>query len=152
MKDKGFPVEDDVMKPDSTYVFSFPIKAPDLAVFRDDRTAIEQLEHWLAYKQNWAEHSVSVTVYVKDHEWLEVGAWVFKHFDELTGISFLPHSDHTYRQAPYQEISKEEYEEWLTKMPSEVDWTQLSEYEQEDNTISSQTLSCTGSSCEIVDI
>jgi ribonucleoside-diphosphate reductase alpha chain len=152
MKDEGFPVEDDVMKPDSTYVFSFPMKAPEGAVFRDDRTAIEQLEHWLTYKQHWAEHSVSVTVYVKDSEWLDVGAWVFKHFDDLTGISFLPHSDHTYRQAPYQEISKEEYEEWVKKMPTEVDWTALSKYEEEDNTISSQTLSCTGSACEIVDI
>lgn len=152
MKDAGFPVEDDVMKPDSTYVFSFPMKAPEDAVFRDDRSALEQLEHWLTYKQNWAEHSVSVTVYVKDSEWLDVGAWVFKHFDDLTGISFLPHSDHTYRQAPYQEISKEEYGEWVIKMPTEVDWTALSKYEEEDNTISSQTLSCTGSSCEIVDI
>ena len=152
MKDRGFPVEDDVMKPDSTYVFSFPMKAPENAVFRDDRTALEQLEHWLIYKKHWAEHSVSVTVYVKEDEWLEVGAWVYKNFDDLTGVSFLPHSDHTYRQAPYQEITEAEYTDLVQKMPTDIDWEELGMYEFEDRTTGSQTMACSGSSCDIVDL
>lgn len=152
MKDVGFPVEDDVMKPDSTYVFSFPMKAPEHAVFRDDRTAIEQLEHWLTYQRHWCEHKPSVTIYVKDNEWMEVGAWVYKHFDEMSGVSFLPHSDHTYRQAPYQEITEAEYNSWVEKMPADVNWQDLGLYETEDRTTSSQTMACSGSSCEIVDI
>lgn len=152
MKDVGFPVEDDVMKPDSTYVFSFPMKAPENAVFRDDRSAIEQLEHWLTYQRHWCEHKPSVTIYYRPEEILEVGAWVYKHFDEMSGVSFLPHSDHTYRQAPYQEISEQEYNEWLEKMPKDVDWTKLGEYEKTDHTTGSQELSCTGGKCELVDI
>lgn len=152
MRDAGFPVEDDVMKPDSTYVFSFPMKAPYDAVFRDDRTAIQQLEHWLAYQRHWCEHKPSVTIYVKDHEWMEVGAWVWKHFDEMSGVSFLPHSDHTYRQAPYQEITEEEYYQWLERMPTDVDWSRLSEYETEDRTTGSQTMACSGGVCEVVDL
>lgn len=152
MKEAGFPVEDDVMKPDSTYVFSFPMKAPEDAVFRDDRTAIEQLEHWLTYQRHWCEHKPSVTIYVKENEWMEVGAWVYKHFDEMSGVSFLPHSDHTYKQAPYQEISKEEYEEWCEKMPTDVNWEDLGLYESEDRTTGSQTMACTGGVCEVVDL
>jgi ribonucleoside-triphosphate reductase len=101
-----------------------------------DMTAIEQLEMWLTYQRHWCEHKPSVTISVRDHEWLEVGAFVYKYFDEMSGVSFLPHSDHTYQQAPYQDCTKEEYEELLAKMPANVDWTKLSEYEQEDNTAS----------------
>jgi ribonucleoside-diphosphate reductase alpha chain len=149
MKEYGFPWEADVMKPDSTTVFAFPMKAPKTAVFRNDRTALEQLDLWLTYQRHWCEHKPSVTVYVKDEEWLEVGAWVYKHFDEVSGVSFLPHSDHTYKQAPYQEITKEQYEELVKAMPADVDWSRLSEYEKSDHTVSSQELACVGSSCEI---
>lgn len=152
MKDMGFPVEEDVIKPESTYVFSFPVMAPDNAVFRNDRTAIEQLEHWLTYQRHWCEHKPSVTIYVKEGEWMEVGAWVWKYFDEMSGVSFLPHSDHTYQQAPYQEIDKEQYEELLSKMPENVDWSLVGEYEQEDNTKGSQTYACSGGVCEVVDL
>ena len=152
MKDRGFPVEDDVMKPDSTYVFSFPMKAPEDAVFRDDRNAIEQLEHWLTYQRHWCEHKPSVTIYVKDSEWMDVGAWVYRHFDEMSGVSFLPHSDHTYRQAPYQEITEAEYTDLVQKMPTDIDWEELGMYEFEDRTTGSQTMACSGSSCDIVDL
>lgn len=149
---EGFPVEDDVMKPDSTYVFSFPMKAPENAVFRNDRTAIQQLEHWLTYQRHWCEHKPSVTIYVTDNEWMEVGAWVWEHFDEMSGVSFLPHSNHTYRQAPYQEITKEEYNELVERMPKDVDWSKLGEFEMEDNTKGAQTYSCTAGVCEVVDL
>ena len=152
MRDAGFPVEDDVMKPDSTYVFSFPTKAPEHAVFRNDRNAIQQLEHWLTYQRHWCEHKPSVTIYVRENEWLEVGAWVWKHFDEMSGVSFLPHSDHSYPQAPYQEIDEEEYNRLLSEMPQDVDWGRVGEYETQDNTSGSQTLACSGSSCEVVDL
>lgn len=151
MVDKGFPVEPDVMKPDSTLVFSFPMKAPEDAVFRDDRTAIQQLEHWLIYQRSWCEHKPSVTIYVKEHEWMEVGAWVYEHFDEMSGVSFLPHSDHTYKQAPYQEIDKETYLSLVAGIP-EVDWTELGDYEEQDRTTASQTLACSGGICEVVDL
>lgn len=152
MKDRGFPVEDDVMKPDSTYVFSFPMKAPEDAVFRDDRNAIEQLEHWLTYQRHWCEHKPSVTIYVKDNEWMDVGAWVYRHFDEMSGVSFLPHSDHTYRQAPYQEITEAEYYDWVKRMPVDINWKDLGLYEFEDRTTSSQTMACSGGLCEVVDL
>lgn len=145
----GFPHEDDVTKPTSTYVFSFPIKGPQDAVFRDDRTAIEQLEHWLVYQRHWCEHKPSVTIYVKEHEWPEVGAWVWNHFDEVSGVSFLPHSEHSYRQAPYQEIDETTYNQLIKEMPKDVDWSKLKEYEAEDYTTGSQELACVGSSCEI---
>jgi ribonucleoside-triphosphate reductase len=152
MIDAGFPVEEDAMKPESTLVFSFPMKAPENAVFRNDRSAIQQLEHWLTYQRHWCEHKPSVTIYYKDEEAVEVGAWVHKHFDEISGISFLPHSDHTYKQAPYQEISKDEYERFLEEMPKDVDWSKLGEYEDSDNTEGSQTMACVGGACEIVDL
>lgn len=148
MVDAGFPVEDDITKPDSTYVFSFPKKSPEGSVSRDDRTAIEQLELWLTYQRYWCEHKPSVTIYVKDEEWVEVGAWVWKHFDEVSGISFLPHDGGSYKQAPYQEITEQEYEELLERMPT-AEWEKVSEYESEDMTIGSQELACTGGSCEI---
>ena len=152
MIDQGIPNEPCVMKPENTTVFSFPVKSPESAVTRNDMTAIEQLEMWLTYQRNWCEHKPSVTISVRDHEWLDVGAFVYKHFDEMSGVSFLPHSEHTYQQAPYQECSKEEYEEALAAMPERLDWAKLAEYEQEDNTASSQTFACSGDVCEIVDL
>ena len=152
MADQGIPNEPCVMKPDSTVVFSFPIKSPDKAVLRDDLTAIEQLETWLIYQRHWCEHKPSVTITVRDEEWLEVGAFVYKHFDEMSGISFLPHSDHTYQQAPYQEVGRSDYNMLASLMPTSIDWSKLSDYEEDDNTASMQTLACSGDSCEIVDL
>jgi ribonucleoside-triphosphate reductase len=152
MKDQGIPSEPCVMKPESTTVFSFPIASPKGSVTRNEMTAIEQLELWSTYQKHWCEHKPSITVTVRDHEWMEVGAWVYKNFDEVSGVSFLPHSDHTYKQAPYQEVSKNEYEKLLAVMPDKIDWSKLSSYEKGDNTKSSQTFACTGDVCEIVDI
>ena len=152
MKDKGVPNEPCVMKGDTTTVFSFPVKSPEGSVTRNDMTAIEQLETWLTYQRHWCEHKPSVTITVRDSEWMEVGAFVYKYFDEMSGVSFLPHTDHTYQQAPYQDCTKEEYEELLSAMPKDINWSELSEYENEDNTAGSQTMACTGDSCEIVDI
>jgi ribonucleoside-diphosphate reductase alpha chain len=152
MIDQGIPAEPCVFKGDTTTVFSFPQKSPEKAVTRNDMTAVEQLEMWLTYQRHWCEHKPSVTISVRDHEWLDVGAFVYKHFDEMSGVSFLPHSDHTYQQAPYQDCTKEEYEELLAKMPERIDWSKLSEYEQEDNTVAMQTMACSGDSCEIVDL
>jgi len=152
MKDQGIPNEPDAFKPDQTTVFSFPMKAPDGAVCTKDMTAIEQLEMWLMYQRNWCEHKPSVTINVKGEEWLEVGAFVYKHFDEMSGVSFLPFNEHTYQQAPYQDCSKSDYEMLKSVMPERIDWSKLSEYENEDNTSGSQTLACSGDSCEIVDL
>ena len=152
MIDKGIPNEPCVMKPDSTVVFSFPVKSPEQAVTRNDMTAVEQLELWLTYQRHWCEHKPSVTISVRDSEWLSVGAFVYKHFDEMSGVSFLPHSDHSYQQAPYQDCTKEQYEEMLELMPSSIDWEELNDYESEDNTVSMQTMACSGDSCEIVDL
>ena len=152
MIDKGIPNEPCVMKPDSTVVFSFPVKSPEQAVTRNDMTAVEQLELWLTYQRSWCEHKPSVTISVRDSEWLSVGAFVYKHFDEMSGVSFLPHSDHSYQQAPYQDCTKEQYEEMLELMPSSIDWEELNDYENEDNTVSMQTMACSGDSCEIVDL
>ena len=152
MKDQGIPNEPDAFKPDQTTVFSFPQKAPDGAVCTKDMTAIEQLEMWLMYQRNWCEHKPSVTINVKSEEWLEVGAFVYKHFDEMSGVSFLPFNEHTYQQAPYQDCGRSEYEALKEFMPKRIDWAKLSEYESEDNTSGSQTLACSGDSCEIVDL
>ena len=153
LKEVGIPVEDDFMKPNDTYVFSFPVKAPSGAIVRNDLTAIEHLNTWLVYQREWCEHKPSITVSVKEDEWMEVGAWVYKHFDEVSGISFLPHSDHSYKQAPYQEVTKEEYEDLFSKMPKSIRWEDLSFYETEDGTSGTQTLACTSDgNCEIVDI
>jgi len=153
LKEVGIPVEDDFMKPNDTYVFSFPVKAPEGAITRNDLTAIDHLNTWLVYQRAWCEHKPSITVSVKEDEWMEVGAWVYKHFDEVSGISFLPHSDHSYKQAPYQEVTETEYLELLSKMPSEIRWEDLSFYETEDGTSGTQTLACTSDgNCEIVDI
>jgi len=152
MKDKGFPHEADVMKPDHVTVFSFPIQSPAHCITRNEMTAIEQLELWLVYQRHWCEHKPSVTITVKEEEWPTVGGWVYDHFDEISGISFLPHSDHSYRQAPYQDCTWKEYTEMLKKMPVNIDWSDLGEYEKEDNTSGSQTMACSGNSCEIVDL
>ena len=152
MKDCGIPSEPEFNKPEQTTVFSFPIKSPQNAVTRNDMTAIEQLEMWLTYQRHWCEHKPSVTVSVRDEEWMEVGAFVYKHFDEMSGVSFLPHSDHTYQQAPYQDCTQEEYEELLSTMPEKIDWSKLSAYEKEDNTVAMQTMACSGDVCEIVDL
>jgi len=152
MKDQGIPNAPCVMKPDSTTVFSFPVKSPDKAVTRNDMTAIEQLEMWLTYQRHWCEHKPSITCTVKPDEWMEVGAFVYKHFDEMSGVSFLPHSDHTYQQAPYQDCTKDDYKKLLAIMPKSIDWSKLSEYEQEDNTVAMQSIACTGDVCEVVDI
>ena len=152
MKDMGVPSEACVMKPETTTVFSFPVKAPDNAVVTEDMTAIEQLELWLAYQRNWCEHKPSVTINVRKDEWFEVGAFVYKYFDEMSGVSFLPYNEHTYQQAPYQEVGKSDYEMLLSVMPEAIDWSRLSEYEKEDTTKSSQTYACSGEVCEVVDL
>jgi len=146
---EGFPVEDDVMNPSHTSVFSFPHKVDQGAMFRTDLTAIDQLKLWKTYQEHWCEHKPSVTISVKEHEWLEVGAWVYEHFDYMSGVSFLPFSEHTYKQAPYQDCSKEEYEVLLEQMPRNVEWNKLSEYEKTDTTIGSQELACSAGFCEI---
>lgn len=152
MTDAGFPVEDCVLKGGSTQVFSFPQKAPEGSVCVADVGAMEQLKLWMVYQDTWCEHKPSITVYYKDHEFLEIGQWLYNNFDDVSGISFLPYSDHTYAQAPYQDCSKEEYEAFLAKMPKDVDWSKLGDYEKEDNTTGSQELSCSAGVCEIVDI
>jgi ribonucleoside-diphosphate reductase alpha chain len=152
LKESGIPNEPDVMKPNDTTVFYFPIKAPKNAVVTKDLTAIEHLEIWKTYREHWTEHNPSVTINVHEDEWLDVGAWVFDNFDNVGGISFLPAVEHTYQQAPYQEITKEQYEEWIKKMPSRIDWNMLTLYETEDGTTGSQELSCTAGACDVVDI
>ena len=152
MKDQGIPSEPCVMKPDSTTVFSFPQKSPEGAITRNDMSAIEQLDFILTYQRHWTEHKVSCTVTVKENEWMEVGAYVYKHFDEMSGVSFLPHSDHTYQQAPYQDCTKHEYEMLLSVMPDKIDWAKLSEYETEDTSKGTSTFACSGGICEIVDL
>ena len=152
MKERGFPCEPDVMKPEHTMVFSFPMKTPKNAVFRTDMTALEQLTLWLTYQRSWCEHKPSVTISVKENEWMEVGAWVWEHFDEVSGVSFLPFSDHTYKQAPYQDCTEEEYKELLKALPKDIDWAELGDYEKEDNTAGTQTFACSGNSCEVVDL
>ena len=152
MMDQGIPNEPDVMKPEQTTVFSFPMKAPEGATVTADMSAIEQLEMWLAYQRSWCEHKPSVTINVKNDEWFEVGAFVYKHFDEMSGVSFLPFNEHTYQQAPYQECTKEDFYNMVDASPVKIDWTKLSSYEQEDNTSGMQTMACTGDVCEMVDI
>ena len=150
MKNMGFPNEIDVTKPEHTTVFSFPMKAPKGAVCRMDMTALEQLELWKVYAESWCEHKPSVTISVKEDEWVEVAAWVYDHFDSISGISFLPFSEHAYRQAPYQDCTEEEYKETVKTMPKNVDWAKLSKYESQDYTIASQEMACTAGGCEII--
>jgi len=152
MIDQGIPHEPCVMKPDTTVVFAFPVKAPEGAVTRNDMTAIEQLELWLTYQRAWCCHKPSITVSVGPEEWDEVGDWVYAHFDEMSGVSFLPRADHTYAQAPYQDITAEQYETAMETFPKSIDWDTLALYERGDTTVGSQTLACTGDVCEIVDL
>jgi len=149
LMDSGIPHEPDVMNPDNMMVFSFPQKSPTKPT---SLTALEHLDLWLAYQENWCEHKPSITVSVAEDEWMQVGSWVFDHFDEVSGISFLPKSDHTYRQAPYEAITKDEYDALVKESPKSISWERLAEYELEDNTESSQTFACTSDACEVVDI
>ena len=152
MMANGIPNEPDVMKPDATTVFYFPMKSPEGSISRNDMSAIEQLELWKTYQEYWCEHKPSITVTVRENEWPEVGGWVYNNFDMISGISFLPHSDHTYRQAPYDECDEEKYNKIKALMPKSIDWSKLSEYEKEDNTAGTQTFACGPDGCEVVDL
>ena len=148
MEAKGFPCEVDVMN-NSNIVFSFPMQSPSKSIMRNDMLAIEQLETWKMYAEHWCEHKPSVTISVREEEWVDVGAWVYDHFDSISGISFLPHSDHSYQQAPYEECDEQTYIQLVSKIPM-ITWGELSDYEKEDYTTSSQELACTGNACEVI--
>ncbi len=151
--EEGVHNERDMMKPDSVTVFSFAMRSPDGAVTRTQMTAIQQLELWKTYAIHWCEHKPSITVTVKEHEWMEVGAWVYENFDVASGVSFLPHSDHTYQQAPYQDIEPDDYNDWQkTYSHVKIDWNKLTEFEKEDNTSGSRDLACAAGVCEVVDL
>ena len=152
MKDQGIPWEPCAHQPDTTVVFSFPQNSPAQAVLTENTTAIEQLDTWLAYQRHWCEHKPSVTINVLADEWIAVGAYVYENFDEMSGVSFLPYSEHIYQQAPYQQCEQAKYEEFLSLMPKAIDWAKLADYEAEDTTVGSQTFACSGGSCEIVDL
>lgn len=149
MKAQGFPCETDVVSGNDKLVFSFPMKAPEGSVFQGEVNALEQLEHWLLWKEHWCDHNPSVTITVRDHEWMEVGAWVYAHFDQICGLSFLPHSDHVYRQAPYEEISADQYRAMLSTIPAGIDFGALADIEREDHTTGAQELACVSGMCEI---
>lgn len=148
LRDQGVWTEDDVMNPEKTWVFSFPMKSPGYSRLASEMTAIDQLEHYLMFYEYWAEHTVSITVYVREHEWLEVGAWVYKNFDRVGGISFLPYSGHNYKQAPFEVVTEEEYKTALFDHPA-IDWSKFNVDEHEDKTTGSQELACSGSNCEV---
>ena len=148
MQDLEWVWEPDVTKPNDTVVFSFPIQSPKGCITRNDRSAISQLETWKVYQEHWCQHKPSITITVKEEEWLDVGAWVLRNFDIMSGVSFLPHSDHIYKQAPYEDCGKKDYRE-LSHMICDAHWDDLSQYEQEDYTISSQELACVAGACEI---
>jgi len=150
MVDAGVYHEDDLTKPEHTYVFYFPMKSPKGALTRKDLSATEHLKIWKDYQDKWCEHKPSVTISVKEDEWLDVGAWVYKNFNDISGISFLPYSDHSYKQAPYQEITYNEYRKWLKKTTDVVDWSKITEYETEDNTENTKELACSAGTCEII--
>ena len=148
LQECGVPNEVDLFNKNNL-VFSFPIKAPEGSITRHEISAKTQLEHYLIFQQNWCEHNPSITVYVKNEEWLEVGAWVYKNLDKLGGVSFLPHSDHVYAQAPYQDITEEQYTEALSKFPK-IDWSKFDAYEVDDATMNMHELACVSGVCEIV--
>jgi ribonucleoside-triphosphate reductase len=150
LKDSGVPWEPCVQRPESTTVFYFPIKSPNGARTRENVTAIEHLNLWKTYNDYWSEHQVSVTINVREHEWLDVAAWVYREFDAITGISFLPYDGGSYRQAPFQECSKEKYEEMLSKMPTHLDWSSLSRYEMKDETTGVREFACVSGVCEVL--
>ena len=155
MKSAGIPSEPEIRGNEESKditVFSFPMKAPIGSVCRNDMSAIEQLELWKIYATHWCEHKPSVTISVKENEWVPVGAWCWENFQYLSGVSFLPFSDHTYIQAPYQDIDEKEYRKLAKKMPTVIDWQKLQDFEREDNTKGSQELACTAGVCELVDI
>jgi ribonucleoside-diphosphate reductase alpha chain len=147
----GIPSEPDVMNKSNT-VFYFPVKSPLGSVTRNDLTATDTLEMWKDLQEHWCEHKPSVTVNVKEEEWMKVGAWVYDNFDIVSGVSFLPFDGGSYRQAPYQELTEDQYLEWVTKMPTEIDWTMLQHFEKEDTTTGSQDLACSSGVCEVVDL
>ena len=151
MMEKNIPWETDLWN-NNNAVFSFPVKSPEGCITRNDMTALQQLEFWKIYADNWCEHKPSITVSVGAEEWLEVGNWIYKNFNIASGLSFLPRSEHVYQQAPYQECTAEAYSDFASTMPKEIDWTELTKYENDDNTVGSQTFACSGDSCEIVDI
>ena len=151
MMEKNIPWETDLWNTNNA-VFSFPVKSPEGCITRNDMTALQQLEFWKIYADNWCEHKPSITVSVGAEEWLEVGNWIYKNFNIASGLSFLPRSEHVYQQAPYQECTAEAYSDFASTMPKEIDWTELTKYENDDNTVGSQTFACSGDSCEIVDI
>lgn len=149
MIDQGFPYEEDTMNP-SNWVFSFRAESPKGSIVRDQISAIDQMKLWLIYSRHWCEHKPSITVYVKEDEWLAVADFVYRYFDHMSGVSFLPHTEHSYKQAPYEEITEEQYEQFLQKIPKVINWDALVKYEKEDgNTNSVKELACSGSSCEI---
>ena len=150
MVDQGVYHEDDITKPEHTLVFYFPIKSPDKSLTRIDLSAIEHLEIWKMYQDHWCEHKPSATISVREAEWLKVGAWVWDNFDRISGVSFLPYADHSYQQAPYQEITEDEYKEWMNKTVHEIDWDLITEYEKEDMTENTKELACTAGACEIL--
>jgi ribonucleoside-diphosphate reductase alpha chain len=152
MQEMGFPCEPDVMKPDTVLVFSFPVKSPDGALVTEDVPSLDHLDLWKVYQLHWCEHKPSITIHLRESEWMEAGAWVFRNFDIVSGISFLPYSGHSYAQAPYEECTEEQYIELLASMPEHIDWTQLSNYEKEDQTVGSKTYACSGDACEVVDL
>lgn len=153
LKDAGVYFEADITSPETTSVFYFPRESPDSSILRDDLTAIDQLSSWKILQENWCEHKPSATVYVRENEWMEVGAWVYENFDSLSGVSFLPYDGGAYKQAPYQEVTKEEYEAFLKEHPApEVDFSDLRFYESEDMTTGSQEFACSAGACEVVDI
>jgi len=147
MISQGFPYEDAIGKEEATAVFSFPVASPKESIFRNDRSALEQLEHYLMFQTHWSEHNVSVTIYVRDHEWLGVGDWVYRNFDRISGVSFLPHSDHAYQQAPYTECTQEEFNALQVRMP-QFDWDALADFEKDDTTVSVRELACSAGVCE----
>lgn len=154
MREAGFPCEEDNQKPEHNWVFSFPVKSPDCSKLIGDMSAVEHLELWKDYQLYWCEHKPSCTVRIREHEWLEVGAWVFQNFDYISGIAFLPYSGHVYRQAPYQTCTKEEYEKALAEMPKKIDWALLSKFEKSDEFAERgmKSYACSGDSCDVVDI
>jgi ribonucleoside-diphosphate reductase alpha chain len=152
LKASGVPNEPDFLKPENTTVFSFPIKAPKDVITSKELTAIQHLELWKTYRENWTEHNPSVTIQVAEDEWMDVGAWVYKNFDNIGGVSFLPKSEHTYRQAPYQEITETQYKEFLSQFPKEISWKDFSLFETEDGTTGTQELACTSGACDIIDL
>ena len=148
LKAAGIPFEPDVTKPNHVDVFYFPMKAPATSVCRDELTAVDQLEIYLMYRRHWCEHNPSCTVYVREKEWLDVAAWVYKNFDEVCGVSFLPHTSHTYQQAPYAELTEDEYAKAVGKFPA-VDWGQLHVFEHDDRTVNVKELACSAGHCEL---